>query len=138
MSSFRASLPISSSTTTPRPTPNRTLRQPFTLDVADRESKSQNAFASGSHSGTSVNIPSDQETLRKTLNRKVELQRKTERWMDVLMEDTVDRATFKKAVRCIPVERLLHWNPTNEVNGIVHSLSIYNFINTLKSYTRGI
>ncbi|KAK4687530.1 RNA polymerase II-associated protein 2, partial [Tremellales sp. Uapishka_1] len=70
-----------------RPTPSRTLRQPHLLSVASRESSGR----------LTQPFNDDHDSLRRTLTHKVKLQRKLEKWMDVLMESTVDLATFKRA-----------------------------------------
>jgi len=76
----------SSSSDRSRPTPDRTLRQPHRLNVSHRDAPS-------------ISNNTDIHDLRASYTRKAELQRIAERWADRMMEDTLDRQTFKRAVR---------------------------------------
>lgn len=75
-----------------RPVPTRTLPQPASLSVAQRDD------------GVTVTgrAKSDVQALKDDLTRRAELTRKAERWMDRLMEDTPSPATVKKAVSWSP------------------------------------
>lgn len=68
-----------------RPIPDRTLRQPHRLTVASHDS------SSGSNT--------DAACLRVSFARRAGHQRNAELWADRMMEETLDRATFKQAVR---------------------------------------
>lgn len=81
--------PSSSSRRQLRPTPELTLRQPHRLTVASHDSPSSSSSAN------------DTSSLRASYTRKAELQRTAEKWSDRMMESTLDRATFKRAVRSL-------------------------------------
>ncbi|WOO83644.1 Putative RNA polymerase II subunit B1 CTD phosphatase Rpap2 [Vanrija pseudolonga] len=73
------------STSTPRaPQPQRTLKQPMSLGVAER-------------SATPA-AQSDAASLRRALERRAELSRRADKWMDRLMEEVVDRVAFQRAL----------------------------------------
>jgi hypothetical protein len=68
---------------------NRTLKQPLTLTVADRDDDGQ----------LRRRAVTDKQALKSSLDAKVQAERETERWADLLMEEhTVERAVFKRAV----------------------------------------
>ncbi|OWZ33188.1 hypothetical protein C351_05419 [Cryptococcus neoformans c8] len=83
-------------------------RNPVRLSVAARDHPQPSAGPSSARVDV-TSIPSgdvsisppggeDAEALKRAAIRKAQLQRRVERWMDKLMEETVDRATFKKTV----------------------------------------
>lgn len=78
------SRPVASSSKPATPAQTRTLKQPMTLRVA--ESSNQNVGAQ------------DKEEYFRALKRKADLARRVDKWMDKLMEETVDRTQFQKAV----------------------------------------
>lgn len=81
-----------------KPTPaSRTLKQPMTLRVAESN-------IPGSLSGTGAQ---DKEEYFRALKRKAELARRVDKWMDRVMEETVDRGQFQKAVSLALLLQLL-------------------------------
>jgi hypothetical protein len=75
---------------------NRTLRQPLTLTVADRDDAGQ----------LRRQVVTDKQALKISLDGKVRAERETEKWSDLLMEEhTVERAVFKRAVRVTLLRR---------------------------------
>lgn len=102
--------------TIPAPVVPPAPRNPVRLSVAARDHHQPSA---GPSTASSVrvqadSIPSgdasiapaggeDAEALKRAAIRKAQLQRRVERWMDKLMEETVDRATFKKSVSAWPI-----------------------------------
>lgn len=101
---------------TPAPVVPPAPRNPVRLSVAARDHYQPSAGPSTA-SSTRVqadSIPSvdasiapaggeEAEALKRAAIRKAQLQRRVERWMDKLMEETVDRATFKKSVSAWPI-----------------------------------
>ncbi|KGB75133.1 hypothetical protein CNBG_0971 [Cryptococcus deuterogattii R265] len=120
--------------TIPAPVVPPAPRNPVRLSVAARDHHQPSA---GPSTASSVrvqadSIPSgdasiapaggeDAEALKRAAIRKAQLQRRVERWMDKLMEETVDRATFKKSVS--------HFTPPNYLE-ITHE----RHLNSLCSY----
>ena len=91
-------------------------RNPVRLSVAARDHPQPSAGPSTASSARvhTTSVPSgnnniapaggeDAEALKRAAVRKAQLQRRVERWMDELMEETVDRATFKKTVSVLPI-----------------------------------
>lgn len=85
---------------------NRTLKQPLTLIVADRDDDGQ----------LRRRAVTDKQALKSSLDAKVRAERETEKWSDLLMEEhTVERAVFKRAVstrRDVADGRLHTFNPS--------------------------
>jgi hypothetical protein len=71
-----------------RPTPTRTLRQPHSLSVAQRDH-------SGALDPSSV---SDVAAYEQAMRRKVELRRKGDKWAERLSEGVVDEDEFRRGV----------------------------------------
>lgn len=110
------SQPSSAATTSaPAPVVPPAPRNPVRLSVTARD-HSQPSAGPSTASSTRVQANStpsvdasiapaggeDAEALKRAAIRKAQLQRRVERWMDKLMEETVDRATFKKSVSAWP------------------------------------
>ncbi|WVW83518.1 hypothetical protein I302_105539 [Kwoniella bestiolae CBS 10118] len=70
--------------------PSNTSRNPVKLSVAQRSSHHQEVSTQGDDE------KGEHDILVKAAVRKAQLQRRVDRWMDKLMEETVDRAPFKK------------------------------------------
>lgn len=92
-------------------------RNPVRLSVAARDHPQPSAGPSSARVDV-TSIPSgdvsisppggeDAEALKRAAIRKAQLQRRVERWMDKLMEETVDRATFKKTVSAWPIHNYI-------------------------------
>ncbi|WVQ75977.1 hypothetical protein IAR50_005613 [Cryptococcus sp. DSM 104548] len=115
----RAPAPASGAAQTSATAPVQFPRNPARLAVAARDTPSgpssrpasssrrvsqpSSAPSPNSASIDAIGEPSeaalreDAETLKRARMRKAQLQKKVERWMDVLSEDTVGRETFKRA-----------------------------------------
>ncbi|KIR56965.1 hypothetical protein I315_00124 [Cryptococcus gattii Ru294] len=121
-------------TSAPAPVVPPAPRNPVRLSVTARD-HSQPSAGPSTASSTRVQANStpsvdasiapaggeDAEALKRAAIRKAQLQRRVERWMDKLMEETVDRATFKKSVS--------HFTPLNYLE-ITHE----RHLNSLCSY----
>ncbi|KAK8870072.1 hypothetical protein IAR55_000642 [Kwoniella newhampshirensis] len=82
--------PPAISTTAPPPS----SRNPVRLSVAQRDT----SYEAGPSTDTlTPSHDAESDAYKRAAVRKITLKRKVDRWMDKLMEETVDRATFKKA-----------------------------------------
>lgn len=86
-------------TTSPNEAEDNGYSNPARLVVATRESRSS-LGAVNADAGPSK--PNERETLLRAKKRNDEVRRKGEKWSDKLMEETVDRETFKRAVSRSP------------------------------------
>ncbi|WVQ83301.1 hypothetical protein IAT38_005440 [Cryptococcus sp. DSM 104549] len=98
-------VPTAAASSAPRPPPSSST--PATADTAAAPVQRNNPMRLGvvqqdtpgvSDSGPSTSSSAETDTLRRAAVKKATLQRKVEKWMDRLMEETVDRATFKRTV----------------------------------------
>ncbi|WWC69779.1 uncharacterized protein I206_103722 [Kwoniella pini CBS 10737] len=108
---------------------NPVSRNPVRLAVAQRHSvidASANASGRAAPAGENKIIvqkePTDNDTLLRASVRKAQLQRRVDRWIDKLMEETVDRPTFKKVTA--------HLTPS-QYNEITHE----RHLNSICSYS---
>lgn len=104
------SQPAASSKAAPGPT-TRTLKQPMTLRVAE-----------SSIAGTGAQ---DKEEYFRALKRKAELARRVDKWMDRVMEETVDRGPFQKAVSVLSLLILQGHPPRLPRREASHELAVY-------------
>lgn len=72
-----------------RPVPTRTLKQPLSLNVAER--------VPGANAVTTQET-SDAAQLRASLERRAKIAKLAEKWGDRAMEEVLDRDSFQKAV----------------------------------------
>ncbi|WWD15634.1 hypothetical protein CI109_100056 [Kwoniella shandongensis] len=88
---------VNSTSTAPSPS----SRNPVRLSVAQRDTtfeagpSTESAAATANANANSHNEES--EAYKRAAVRKITLKRRVDKWMDRLMEETVDQATFKKA-----------------------------------------
>ncbi|EJT48325.1 hypothetical protein A1Q1_02608 [Trichosporon asahii var. asahii CBS 2479] len=97
------SQPAASSKAAPGPT-TRTLKQPMTLRVAE-----------SSIAGTGAQ---DKEEYFRALKRKAELARRVDKWMDRVMEETVDRGPFQKALSYMHAGQYAEVEHERHLNGL--------------------
>ncbi|KAK6902575.1 hypothetical protein I204_07484 [Kwoniella mangroviensis CBS 8886] len=74
--------------------PSNTPRNPVKLSVVAQQSSPQ--ASSSRRPLNETDYKAEDDILIKAAVRKAQLQRRVDRWMDKLMEETVDRNTFKK------------------------------------------
>ncbi|WWD01778.1 hypothetical protein V866_008724 [Kwoniella sp. B9012] len=74
--------------------PSNTPRNPVKVSVVAQQSSPQ--ASSSSRPLNETGYKAEDDILIKAAVRKAQLQRRVDRWMDKLMEETVDRTTFKK------------------------------------------
>ncbi|WRT66814.1 uncharacterized protein IL334_003777 [Kwoniella shivajii] len=94
-------MPVSASTNPSTAGPSATApRNPVRLSVSQRSSPLPDSSASELTTSAQLSAHErdttlDNDTLRKAAVRKVKLQRRVNKWTDKLMEETVDKATFR-------------------------------------------
>ncbi|KAL1406136.1 hypothetical protein Q8F55_007819 [Vanrija albida] len=83
--------------------PTRTLKQPMSLGVAE---------------GSTRTGPTDAAALRRSLERRAELARRADKWMDRLMEEVVERVAFQRGLSYIHGKQYAEVEHERHLNGL--------------------